>query len=81
MSGAKPAPVRAAESGIYRKIGWRLLPLLGLCYLVAYLDRINVGFAKLSMLSDLGLDDSHFGLAAGLFFVGYVLFETPSNFL
>lgn len=81
MSGAKPAPVRAAESGICRKIGWRLLPLLGLCYLVAYLDRINVGFAKLSMLSDLGLDDSHFGLAAGLFFVGYVLFETPSNFL
>ena len=68
-------------STIYRKIDWRLLPFLLLCYVVAYLDRVNVGFAKLQMQSDLSLSDAAYGLGAGIFFVGYALFETPSNLL
>ncbi|MFY0727174.1 MFS transporter [Pseudomonas sp. NFX15] len=68
-------------SVIYRKINWRLLPFLILCYFVAYLDRVNVGFAKLQMQRDLNLSDAAYGLGAGIFFVGYALFETPSNLL
>lgn len=82
IPGALGASDDDAElKAVYRRIRWRLLPLLGLCYLVAYLDRINVGFAKLSMLGSLGFTESQFGWAAGLFFVGYVLFEMPSNWL
>jgi MFS transporter, ACS family, tartrate transporter len=58
-----------------------LLPLLFVLYIVAYLDRINVGFAALEMNRDLGLSDAVFGLGAGLFFVGYFLFEIPSNLI
>jgi MFS family permease len=58
---------------------WRLLPFLFFCYLCAYLDRINVSFAKLQMLQDLGMSDAVYGLGAGIFFVGYLLFEVPSN--
>jgi MFS family permease len=61
------------------KIMWRLIPFLILCYFVAYLDRVNVGFAKLHMNQALGLSEAAFGLGAGLFFVGYFLFEVPSN--
>ncbi|APV42074.1 MFS transporter [Pseudomonas frederiksbergensis] len=68
-------------AAIYRKIDWRLLPFLLLCYVVAYLDRVNVGFAKLQMQSDLNLSDAAYGLGAGIFFIGYALFETPSNLL
>ncbi|WP_243395837.1 MFS transporter [Sphingomonas oleivorans] len=70
-----------ALSSVYRRITIRLIPLLALCYFAAYLDRINVGFAKLTMLADLRLTEADFGLGAGLFFLGYVLFETPSNLL
>lgn len=61
------------------KASWRLLPLLFLLYIVAYLDRINVSFAALTMNQDLGLDQTAYGLGAGIFFLGYVLFEVPSN--
>jgi MFS family permease len=64
---------------IYRKVTWRLIPFLCLCYLAAYLDRINVGFAKLQMLDTLHMSETAYGLGAGLFFVGYILFEVPSN--
>jgi sugar phosphate permease len=63
----------------YRKVTWRLVPFFCLCYLAAYLDRINVGLAKLQMLSDLGFSEAVYGLGAGLFFIGYILFEVPSN--
>ena len=66
---------------LYRKIAWRLIPFLCCCYLAAYLDRINVGFAKLQMADQLQLSDAAFGLGAGLFFVGYILFEVPSNLI
>lgn len=65
----------------YRKITLRIIPLLLLCYFFAYLDRINIGFAKLQMQSSLGLTDEIFGVAAGIFFLGYVMFEIPSNLL
>jgi D-galactonate transporter len=67
------------EQAAYRKVGWRLIPFLLICYIVAYLDRVNVGFAKLQMLSDLKLSDTVYGLGAGIFFFGYFLFEVPSN--
>ncbi|MGW3627107.1 MFS transporter [Streptomyces sp. NPDC000880] len=64
---------------IYRKVSWRLFPLIIVCYFLAFLDRTNVGIAKLQMNDELGLSDAAFGLGAGLFFIGYVLFEVPSN--
>lgn len=66
---------------LYRKITWKLIPFLCLCYLAAYLDRINVGLAKLQMTDSLSLSETAFGLGAGLFFVGYILFEVPSNLI
>jgi MFS family permease len=63
------------------KIMRRLIPFLVLCYFVAYLDRVNVGFAKLHMNTSLGLSEAAFGLGAGLFFIGYFFFEVPSNIL
>ncbi|HEU4550730.1 MAG TPA: MFS transporter, partial [Rhizomicrobium sp.] len=70
-----PAP----EALAVRHVMWRILPLLFAAYFVAYIDRVNVGFAALTMNSDLGLDSEQFGLAGGLFFVGYVAFSVPSN--
>lgn len=68
-----------AERSACRKAAWRLVPLLALAYFVNYLDRTNVGFAALTMNRDLGLSASQFGFAAGVFYVGYCLFEVPSN--
>lgn len=65
----------------YTKVSWRLIPFLFLLYIVAYLDRVNVGFAQLQMKSDLGFSDAVYGFGAGIFFVGYVIFEVPSNLL
>ncbi|MEE4454431.1 MFS transporter [Novosphingobium resinovorum] len=62
-----------------RRITWRLMPLLCLLYLVAYIDRQNVAFAKLQMVGDLGLSEAAYGLGSALFFLGYCLFEIPSN--
>lgn len=67
------------EAATYSKVGWRLIPFLLLCYVVAYLDRVNVGFAKLQMLQDLKFSETVYGLGAGIFFIGYFLFEVPSN--
>jgi MFS family permease len=67
------------ERRVIGKVMWRLIPFLIVCYFVAYLDRVNVGFATLHMNQALGLSEAAFGLGAGLFFVGYFLFEVPSN--
>lgn len=67
------------EDQTYAKVTWRLLPFLFLCYVAAYLDRVNVGFAKLQMLNDLHFSETVYGLGAGIFFIGYFLFEVPSN--
>ncbi len=75
---AAPHPPLAAT---YRKIGWRIIPLLIVCYFVAYLDRVNIGFAQLQMKGDLGFSDAVYGLGAGIFFLGYFVFEVPSNLI
>jgi len=69
----------AATNAVYRKVAWRLIPFLMLCYAVAYLDRVNIGFAKLGMSRELGLSETVYGLGAGIFFIGYFVFEVPSN--
>lgn len=91
MADSSSLPVAAAatdlssvsefENATYRKVTRRLIPFLVLCYVVSYLDRINVGFAKLQMLSDLGFSETVFGLGAGIFFIGYFFFEVPSNII
>ena len=72
---------QAFEEATYRKVAWRLMPLLLICYIIAYLDRVNVGFAKLQMIGALGFSDVVYGLGAGIFFIGYFLFEIPSNII
>ncbi|OZI52685.1 MFS transporter [Bordetella genomosp. 4] len=69
------------EKRLYRKITWRLIPFLMFCYVAAYIDRVNVGFAKLQMLDELGFSETVYGLGAGIFFIGYFLFEVPSNLI
>src|SRR5438105_13826778 len=63
------------------KVSRRLVPFLIVCYFVAYLDRVNVSFAALTMNQDLGLSQTAFGFGAGIFFIAYFLFEVPSNLL
>lgn len=67
------------DAAVYRKVAWRLVPFLFLCYVVAYLDRVNVGFAKLQLADELWFSDTVYGIGAGIFFLGYILFEVPSN--
>jgi len=67
------------EEATYRKVAGRLIPFLFLCYIVAFLDRVNVGFAKLQMAPDLAFSDAVYGFGAGVFFIGYFIFEVPSN--
>lgn len=78
-----PATVPLADptDAAYRKIYRRVIPFLMLCYLFASLDRSNVAFAKLQFVEDLGFDDAIYGLGAGIFALGYLLFEVPSNLL
>jgi len=73
------ADAASFETRTYAKVVKRLIPFLMLCYLGAYLDRVNVGFAKLQMLNDLQFSETIYGLGAGIFFLGYFLFEVPSN--
>jgi D-galactonate transporter len=75
----------AEEQALLARVHWRLLPLLFFSYIIAYVDRINVGFAKLHLREVLGVDEAVFnsvyGLGAGLFFIGYFIFEVPSNLI
>src|SRR5438105_3830527 len=66
---------------VYRKVAWRLVPFLCLLYLLNLLDRSNVGFARLTMQNDLGIDENVFDLGYGIFYVGYLAFEVPANLL
>jgi D-galactonate transporter len=75
-TGEQPACDR-----VYRKVFWHLIPYIFVCYLFNYLDRVNVGFAKLQMLDDLHLSESAYGLGAGVFFIGYILCGVPSNLM
>lgn len=71
--------MESVEQRTIRKVAWRLIPFLILCYFVSYLDRVNVGFAGPAMRADLGLSATAFGTAAGIFFLAYFIFEVPSN--
>jgi D-galactonate transporter len=78
---ALAATSNAERTAVYKKAAWRLIPFLCLCLVAAYLDRVNVGFAKLQMMDDLAFSNTVYGVGAGIFFLGYVLFEVPSNIL
>jgi len=78
----KPGASAAAHDDLlYRKVSLRIIPFLFVCYVVSFLDRINIGFAQLQMKHDLGFSDAMYGLGAAVFYVGYVLCEVPSNLL
>ncbi|WP_025599378.1 MFS transporter [Burkholderia sp. WSM2230] len=78
----EPASSAAAHDDLlYRKVSLRIIPFLFLCYVVSFLDRINIGFAQLQMKHDLGFSDAMYGLGAAVFYIGYVLCEVPSNLL
>jgi ACS family tartrate transporter-like MFS transporter len=72
---------RELERATMRRVTWRLLPFLLLLYIISWLDRVNVGFAKLQMSSDLGLSETAYGLGAGIFFISYAACEIPSNLM
>ena len=85
-SQAAAAPARQSSSGteldrVYRKIFFRLIPFLMLLWVLAWIDRVNIGFIKLTMLDDLKWSEAVYGLGAGIFFLGYFFFEVPSNLL
>src|ERR1700750_948092 len=69
------------KNAIYKRITLRLIPFIFICYLFNYLDRVNVGFAKLQMLDALKFSETVYGLGAGIFFIGYVLSGVPSNLI
>ena len=88
MVGAAQAPVGsppfgapASLDGAYRRITWRLLPFLMVLWILSWIDRVNIGFAKLQMLSDLKFSETVYGIGAGIFFIGYFICEVPSNLL
>lgn len=70
---------RSRDAHLCRYVAWRIIPYLFLCYIFNYLDRTNVGFAKLEMLDDLRMSETAYGFGAGIFFIGYVAFGVPSN--
>lgn len=76
----KNVQMSVQESAI-KKVMWRLLPFVLFCYIVAQIDRINIGFAALEMNAELALSAEVFGLLSGIFFIGYFLFEVPSNMI
>ncbi|MFJ3054717.1 MFS transporter [Herbaspirillum sp. NPDC087042] len=69
------------ETRVSRKLMWRIIPFVMLLYFISFLDRVNVGFAAITMNKELGLSPTAFGLGGGLFFIGYFLFEVPSNLI
>ena len=75
------APAEELEARVIRKVTWRLFPFMIILTMVNFLDRVNIGYAALTMNKDLGIDPAVFGFAAGIFFLGYILFEVPSNVL
>jgi len=81
MSTIASTPGPSLLDGAYRKATWRLIPFIFVCYFFNYLDRVNVGFAKLEMLDALQLSETVYGLGAGIFFIGYVTFGVPSNLI
>lgn len=80
-TGARPVGDVDPVKAVVHKVAWRLMPLIMVCYLFAFFDRINISFAKFQLQADLGLSNTAYGLGAGLFVIGYVIFEVPSNMM
>ena len=80
-TAAANSAVGAVLDGAYKKATWHLIPFIFVCYFFNYLDRVNVGFAKLEMMDALNLSNTVYGLGAGIFFIGYVLSGVPSNLI
>ncbi|WP_447588274.1 MFS transporter [Aquipseudomonas campi] len=83
---ATPTDTRTAEHSeldpaLYRKLAWRIMPFLALCFVLNWLDRVNISFAHLQFKTDLNISDATFGIIVGVFSIGYLLFEIPSNLL
>jgi ACS family tartrate transporter-like MFS transporter len=74
------SPNQSIEKRVLGKVALRLIPFMGLLYFVAFLDRVNIGFASLTMNEDLGFSATVYGIGAGIFFIGYFLFEIPTTF-
>jgi ACS family tartrate transporter-like MFS transporter len=81
MNGDVMTDISGLGERTMRRVRWRLLPFLALLYVVAYLDRVNISFAKLTMGASIGVDDDKYAFGAGIFFIGYFLFEVPSNMI
>ncbi|MEG0482047.1 MAG: MFS transporter [Acinetobacter sp.] len=82
LSGSTVPEISSTEiDAVVRKAAWRLIPILFLAYLINFIDRMNISFAKLQMSQALGLDDVAYGIGAGMFFIGYFFFEVPSNII
>ncbi len=87
MTNAASLPIspglgeQSTLEGAYSKITWRLIPFLAALWILAWIDRVNIGYAKLQMLDDLAFSEAVYGLGAGIFFLGYFFFEVPSNLL
>ncbi|MDM0112898.1 MFS transporter [Variovorax sp. J22R133] len=81
-SATQPTPAELGRvDALYKKVGWRLLPILLISYMIAYLDRVNIGYAQLGMKQTLPWSNEVYALGAGMFFVGYLIFEVPSNLM
>ncbi|MGA9873651.1 MAG: MFS transporter, partial [Rhodococcus sp. (in: high G+C Gram-positive bacteria)] len=72
-------PLDTMRDSLYRRIALRVMPLLVICYIVSFIDRTNIGIAQVGLKRDLGFSASAYGLGVALFFVGFILFEVPSN--
>jgi len=78
-AAAALAPSPTLEKTVTRKVFWRIIPFTFILYVISYIDRANIGYAALQMNKELALTSEAFGFAAGIFFIGYFLFEVPSN--
>ncbi|TFY94841.1 MFS transporter [Pseudomonas nabeulensis] len=74
-------PAAVFDQRLYRKLAWRIMPFLFLCFVLNWLDRVNISFAHLQFKTDLNISDATFGIIVGVFSIGYLLFEIPSNLL
>lgn len=81
LESSKPGIVSAIEKSVTKKIKVHIIPIVLILYVISYLDRVNLGYAALDMNSDLGISATQYGLTAGIFFIGYFIFEIPSNLL
>jgi sugar phosphate permease len=81
LSPSAPLAEEPEIKATFRKVGWRIIPLLMICYVLAFIDRSNVGFAKPQFMGDLHFNEAVYGLGGGLFYLGYSVFEVPNNLL